>query len=568
MRSKAFYALIAVLFLTSLTLAACQPAAPAVQPTIAAAAPTEAPAEPAAELPAEAPAAEFEPMVVTNATCGEGDFMKEIAAVDQFTVKFTMCRPDPAFIAKAAFEPFAIQPREYLESTGGGGEELLSHPIGTGPYKLDSWNRGEGVVYSRFDDYYGTPAKTPKAVIRWATESAARVLELQSGTVQEISNLAPADFAAIESDPNLKLIPQENPNTLYIGVTNTFKPWDDVRVRKAIALGIDRQRIVDNFMPAGSEVASHFTPCSVPHGCDGDAWYDFDPEAAKALLAEAGFPDGFDTKIFYRDVFRGYLPTPGDVAVEVQTQLKQNLGINAEVVVMESGAFIDESANGRLDGLYLLGWGADYMHITNFLDYHFGRLQKQFGDPYAEIYEKLEEASSLVDPGQLYAEANNAIRELVPMVPVSHAAVGYAARADLEGAHVPPFGAPILAEMKPAEGDTVVYMQSAEPISLFCTDETDGESLAACRQVLDGLLNYNDKGEAELALAESYDANTDATEFIFYLKKGVKFHDGSDFDANDVVASYAAGLDVTSPYHKGNTGAFEYPATLFGFMND
>mgnify|MGYP000280030919 FL=1 len=140
---------------------------------------------------------------------------------------------------------------------------------------------------------------------------------------------------------------------------------------KAIALGIDRSRIVDNYFPLGSEVASHFTPCSISNGCTGESWYDFDVAAAKALLAEAGFPNGFKSKIFYRDVFRGYLPEPGIVAVEFQSQLRDNLGIDVEVVVMESGEFIDESTNGRLDGFYLLGWGADYPHVTNFLDFHF-----------------------------------------------------------------------------------------------------------------------------------------------------------------------------------------------------
>jgi len=110
-------------------------------------------------------------------------------------------------------------------------------------------------------------------------------------------------------------------------MTNTFKPFDDVRVRKAIAMGIDRSRIVDNYFPLGSEVASHFTPCSISNGCTGESWYDFDSAAAKALLAEAGFPNGFKSKIFYRDVFRGYLPEPGIVAVEFQSQLKDNLGI-------------------------------------------------------------------------------------------------------------------------------------------------------------------------------------------------------------------------------------------------
>ena len=75
---------------------------------------------------------------------------------------------------------------------------------------------------------------------------------------------------------------------MYVGFNNTFEPFDDVRVRQALAMGIDRQRIVDQFYPPGSEAATHFTPCAIPLACEGDDWYDFDPTAAKQLLADAG----------------------------------------------------------------------------------------------------------------------------------------------------------------------------------------------------------------------------------------------------------------------------------------
>ena len=98
------------------------------------------------------------------------------------------------------------------------------------------------------------------------------------------------------------------------------------------------------------------------------------------MLAEAGFADGFDTTITYRDVVRGYLPQPGVVAQDIQAQLKENLNINAEIVVMESGAFLDATAAGEVGGLHLLGWTGDYPDMTNFMDYHFGAgASQQFG---------------------------------------------------------------------------------------------------------------------------------------------------------------------------------------------
>ncbi len=289
----------------------------------------------------------------------------------QSTVRFTMCAPDPAFPVKAAFSSFAIEPSEYIESTGGTGD-LIEKPIGTGPYMLDTWARGESITLKRNDNYWGEKAKTETLIFRWSTEAAQRLLELQSGTVDGIDNVGPDDFETVQNDSSLQLFEREGLNTMYVGMNNAFAPFDNEKVRQAIAMGIDRQRIVDNFYPAGSEVASHFTPCAIPNGCAGEDWYEFDPAAAKALLTEAGFPDGFETVLNYRDVVRGYLPDPGAVAQDIQAQLKDNLNINVKIEVQESGTFLDNSDAGKLEGLYLLGWGADYADITNFLDFHFG----------------------------------------------------------------------------------------------------------------------------------------------------------------------------------------------------
>lgn len=169
----------------------------------------------------------------------------------------------------------------------------------------------------------------------------------------------------------------------------------------------------------------------------------------------------------------------------------------------------------------------------------------------------------------MYEQANNAIRELVPMVPIAHGAAAMAARADLKDVNAPPFGAPRFEFMNPGK-DTLVFMQNAEPISLYCADETDGESLSACQQVVEPLYKYKiDSGEVVPALATSCEPNEDLTVWTCTLRQGVKFHDGSMLDANDVVASWAAGIDASSPYHTGNTGAFEYYAYLWdALMNE
>jgi peptide/nickel transport system substrate-binding protein len=512
-----------------------------------------------------------EEAMASDADCEYGGLFKTIEAVDDMTVKFSLCSPDVAFPSKVAFTALNIHPSEYLESTGGTGD-ILDKPIGTGPYEMVEWNRGDNIVFKRYDGYWGEPAKTENLIFRWSSEGAQRLLELQSGSVDGIDNPTPDDFAVIEGDDTLSLYPREGLNVFYLGMTDTHPPFDNELVRQAVSYAIDKDRIVDNFYPSGSIVASHFTPCAIPGGCEGPAFPDYDPDKAMELLAEAGYPDGFDTTIAYRDVVRSYLPEPGVVAQDIQAQLKE-VGINIEIEVMESGAFLDAADRGELTGLHMLGWGADYPDQTNFLDYHFGGgASAQFGDGFTDIHETLAAAASLPDQAarnELYAQANELLIQHVPMVPIAHGGSGTAFKVTVEGAHASPLGNEYFAVMEAPGQDTLVWMQNAEPISAYCADETDGETFRLCEQVHESLLAYEIAGTAvQPGLAESYEVNDDLTEWTFKLREGVTFHDGSALDAQDVVTSFTAQWDAASPLHTGRDGNFTYFSAFFnGFKN-
>ena len=355
-----------------------------------------------------------------------------------------------------------------------------------------------------------------------------------------------------------------------------MEPLNDVRVRQAISYAIDKQRIVDNYYPPGSIVADQFIPPSIFGYTPDVKGYSYDPDMANQLLDEAGLmPDEngvrFTLPMSYRDVVRSYLPTPGVIAADIQAQLAE-VGINAEINVMESGAFLDAAAAGELP-MFLLGWGADYPDATNFLDFHFGvGANDSFGDKFPEITDLLTQAGQLSDPDArlaLYAQANAAIRDLVPMVPIAHGGSGAAFKASIKGAYASDIGAEKFALMEDPADDNIIWMQNAEPISLYCGDETDGETLRACEQVGESLLAYAPHtGEVVASLAESWEASDDLLTWTFHLRDGVTFSDGSSLDANDVVATYAAQWDASSPMHVGRTGDFNYFSALFGgFIN-
>ena len=154
------------------------------------------------------------------------------------------------------------------------------------------------------------------------------------------------------------------------------------------------------------------------------------------------------------------------------------------------------------------------------------------------------------------------------MLPVSHGSSATAFKADVAGAHSSPLGAENFSVMDNGK-DQLVFMQNGEPGAIWCSDETDGEALRVCEQVYEPLLSFEVAGTKVIpALAESYSANEDATEWTFKLRQGVKFHNGADFTSADVVATYIAQWDAASPNHVGRTATFEYWGSFFGpFLN-
>jgi ABC-type transport system substrate-binding protein len=576
MKRLRWLALVAAL---ALVVAACG-SSTSDETTTTAAEQTETTAAPDGATTSVAADAGFEGLALNSGGCGsdlgytddEGNpvtytgKLDTLTALDEHTVEFALCQPDPAFLAEIAFGVFGIQPSEHLEATGGA---PLDNPIGTGPYSLNAWNRGDSIVFDANPDYWGQVPTHDTLVIKWSTESAQRLLELQAGTAHGITFPGVADLPVIEDDPNLELVQKVEPNIFYIGMTVTHAPFDNELVRQAVAQGIDRQRIVDTFYPAGSETADFFTPCTLTNACNGEKWYDFDVDVAKGLMEEAGFADGFETVIRYRQVDRGYLPTPADVAADIQAQLLENLNITATIEEVESSQFIDESNQGLYDGLHLLGWTGDYPHVTNFMDGHLGASITQFGAPFDDIAGPLAEAAATADAdaaAPLYEQANNGLKQHVPLIPISHSGAFFGAQAGIAGVHAPPWGHPQFNLWDNGE-DTLVFFQNAEPGSLYCADETDGESLRPCGQVVEALYGYTPEGEVRPALATECVPNAELTVYTCSLREGVTFHDGSAFDANDVVVSYAAGLDAESPLHVGTTGSWVYYDYIFGLIN-
>jgi ABC-type transport system substrate-binding protein len=405
-------------------------------------------------------------------------------------------------------------------------------------------------------------------VIQWQADSGARLVALRSGTADGIDNVSPDDAEGISTDPTLALYSRPALNTMYIGMRNVIKPFDDVRVRQAIALALDRQRIVDLFYPAGSEVASHYVPCSLEFACEGESWYDQDIVAAKALLAEAGYPNGFKTTLSLRDVVRSYLPSPITVATDIQSQLAA-IGVEATIDIQESTTYFDSVLGGKLPGLFLFAWIPDYPDTLNFIHGLFNiGAGPALGTTYTSIEAPSTAATKESDPTKrkaLIAQANVALKSDVPIIPIAHGGSALAFRSDVAGAHASPLLIEQLSTMTPGSRDSIVFMQGAEPGGLYCADEIDGESIRVCSQINEGLYGFfSGSMTAKPRLATDCTPSTDLLTWTCMLREGVKFHNGATLDASDVVDTFAAMWDCAHPYHRGRTSVFLQWAGIFG----
>ena len=500
--------------------------------------------------------------------------LKRIESTDEHTVTFSLCSPDAAFLSKLALVSFAIDDSGYL-SAHTADDSIKRAPNGTGPFALSAWEGGFQIVLNRFDGYWGEKAKIKTATIQFQNESTARLLMLQAGTADGTPVVGVSDEKAILADPNLLLMKRPPLSMSYIAMNNLSKPFDDVKVRLAIALGINRQRIVDLFYPTGTSVAHSFVPCAITFGCAGDAWYEQDVSRAKELLAEAGFPNGFETSIIVRSDVTSHTPYPEEIAQDIQAQMLE-IGVKTKIEVLEITAWKSRLLSGKNVGLVTGGgWVPDYPDPTNYLDFFFrsdSGGSARFGAPYLDISEVLVKAAQETDSTRreaLYFEANNLIKANVPVVPVVHTGSGIAYRSDVLGANASPLELENLAALRPGNRDRLVWVIPTEPDSLYCPGGASGQDpLRICSQVVESLYGFVD-GSTELkpSLATSCTVSNDGLTWTCALRKEVTFHDGSTFDATDVVDSFAVQWDCAHPWRLKLASYYYFPL-LSGFLNE
>ncbi len=390
--------------------------------------------------------------------CEATDENTAVISFNQVTSKIPAALSLPAFAIQS---PTALE--EYDADNLSGSEDAityteyaLEHPTGTGPFKFDSWDRGNGqVTIVRNEDYWGEQALLDEIIFRTIPDGNTRRQELQAGTIDGYDFVAPADYDTLEGE-GAQVLVRDPFNILYLGVnggnvegTNANPALQDVRVRQALAHAIDRETIVNSLLPEGAEVATNFMPPTVDGWAEDVQTYEYDPERARQLLEEAGAL-GTTLRFYYpTDVSRPYLPDPAAMFQVISEDLEE-AGFTVEPTALQwNPDYLQAVQSGQAD-VHLLGWTGDYNDAYNFIGTFFAEDQNnqasaEFGAFSApEIFETLAQADAEPDPDErteLYQEANRLIKEYLPAVPISHSPPALVVAENVQGLEPSPLTA-------------------------------------------------------------------------------------------------------------------------------
>ena len=364
----------------------------------------------------------------------ENPLFESCEAVSDSEVTVNLTRPFSGFIASLSLPAFSMQSPAAMEEFGadavGGSEEApeyseyaQGHPVGTGPFTFTSWAPGESVVLNANEDYWGEQGQVQEIVFRIIDDPTARRQALEAGEVDGYDLVSPADTEALAAD-GFNVMQRDPFTILYLGFNQEIPELKDVRVRQAISHAINKDALAQQVLPEGTEVATQFIPESVNGHNPDVTTYDYDPDRAKALLAEAGYADGLTVEFNYPvNISRPYMPLPEQIFSAISADLEE-VGIKVNPVTDEWGEYIDRTNNTSNHGIHLLGWTGDYNNTDNFVGVFFGKNKPEFGFTNQEIFDALAQARELPEQEatSAYQDINELIALEIPAVPLAHPA--------------------------------------------------------------------------------------------------------------------------------------------------
>lgn len=335
---------------------------------------------------------------------GETDTLEGVEVVDDYTIKVTLKEPFAGFLASISSPGVSIYDSEATEAAG---DQFGMDPavtVGTGPFEFSSWSFNNQLVLTRNEDYWKGASGLPGVVIKIIPDTETQSMMFESGEL----DILDLDYAADSVDRFTETYPDQivqGPRVGIVYFTMNFnkEPFQDVRVRKAVQMSIDRQAILDALYGGRGQVEQGI----FPHGLIGfnpdQEEIKYDPEAAKALLAEAGYADGFDMEIAADSSASDTMT----MALEIVSDQLAEVGIRAEIKNYDESTWLETRKSGEL-GSFMSTWSADYNDPDNFIYTFFGNEEKtrirSINYPDTEVMERVAKARTIVNEDERLAE--------------------------------------------------------------------------------------------------------------------------------------------------------------------
>ncbi len=352
--------------------------------------------------------------------------------VDRYTVIVKTRGPIGGWLGSMK-HPFAsIFSKKAVEE---GGEEYFRNPVGTGPFVFKNWVKGEKIELERFENYHGKPANFKKLTFRVMPDDSSRVIALETGKVDMIYGVPPSEVERLNNSPKTKVVLAPGLRLRYLGMNTQKKPLSDPKVRLAIEYAINKEaygQVVyqgNSDQPDGLLIpASTFAPKNAKP-------FPYDPKKAKALLKEAGYPDGFTMELR-----TGNLQDNVNGATVIQSMLSQ-IGITVDIKVFEPGALVSKMVNEDDYDSYIAQWGmqtsrsAGTFWLSLFFSGGIGssnwaRLNDAKVDEYIQAAQHCVDAKKHEELLQKIWDRLNTVHPIVPLVVPKEL---YGARKDLGG---------------------------------------------------------------------------------------------------------------------------------------
>ena len=378
---------------------------------------------------------------------GMGSLITSVEKIDDLTVRFNLSRPEAPFLANLAMDFASVLSAEYGDQmlAAGTPEKLDLEPIGTGPFRLVGFQRDAVIRYKANETYFLGKAPIDDLIFTITPDPAVRFAKLQAGECHVMPFPNPADLEAMAADPDINLLQREGLNVGYLAFNTQREPYQDRRIRQALSLAVNKAAILDAVFQGAGVVAKNPIPPTIWSYNDAVTDYSYDPAAAKALLADAGFPNGFKTNIWAMPVQRPYNPNARRMAEIIQADWAA-VGVEAEIVSFEWGEYLRRSKDGEHDTV-LLGWTGDNGDPDNFLAVLLGcdavggsnRAQWCHG-PFEDLIQAAKLTADVAERTRLYEQAQIVFKQEAPWATIAHSVVFEPIRQEVLNYKIDPFG--------------------------------------------------------------------------------------------------------------------------------